>query len=315
MPVLDGLRSMRLALTSRGGVGSGYCAAGTDAPAGLLSRAEIARLAAALAQLGIRRVRVTGAEPRQRSDLPGIIADLRATPGVEEVALVTSGDLLDVLAPSLRRAGLSRLAIRLDTLRPDRLHALAGRSAELWRILRGFDAAAALGFPGLTAVTVVLRGRNDDELGALVRYAWRRSATARLVEARPSERATPVSAAEMRELLLAQGVRLRGVEGGWDARRGAAGESEDAAGTCAGILELVSRPDPAARPCARCHRIRIAPDGALRACVGGRREVPLRDLLQRDPPNLARIRARVAAAIAPAPRARRRPEPAPPLSP
>ena len=313
------LTSLRLALTSRATAGSSYCSAGIDVSAGQLSRAEIRRLASALAQLGIRRVRLSGAEPRQRPDLLGIVADLCATPGVEEVALTTGGELLDVLALPLRRAGLSRLAIRLDTFRPDRLRDLAGRSAALWRILRGFDAAADAGFPCLSAMTVVLRGKNDDELGELVRYAWRRNATARLVEARPSERARAVSTAAMRGLLLAQGVRLRDEEGGWGPCRRASGEAEDPAGACAGFVELVSLPEPTARPCGRCDRIRIGPDGALRPCAGGRREVPLRDLLQRDPPNVIRIRARLKAAMRPAARLdvrRRDAEPnAPPLSP
>ncbi|HEU4383648.1 MAG TPA: radical SAM protein [Anaeromyxobacteraceae bacterium] len=311
MPELGALTTLRLALTSRAAAGASYCAAGTDAPAGQLSREEIRRLAAAVAQLGFRRIRLT-AEPRQRSDLTGIVADLLAIPGVEEVGLSTSGDLLDALAPSLRSAGLSRLAVRLDTLQSGKLAELAGRSAALWRILRGFDAAAAAGFPRLSAVTVVRRGRNDDELGALVRYAWRRRATARLIEARPSARATPVSAAEMREALLAQGVRLRDEEGGWGPRRHASGESEDEAGACAGAMELVSLPDPAAPPCPRCNRIRIGPDGAVRPCAGGRREVPLRDLLQRDPPSSVRIRARLVVATSPARRRRQGPTASPP---
>jgi cyclic pyranopterin phosphate synthase len=135
----------------------------------------------AFTALGVDRVRLTGGEPLLRRDLPSLIALLAARPGIRDLALTTNGVLLAPLAGALRAAGLHRLTVSLDTLQRDRFQSLA-RFDELPAVLAGIDAASRAGFASLKIDTVVLRGRNDDELQALLEYGKRVGAEVRFIE-------------------------------------------------------------------------------------------------------------------------------------
>ncbi len=228
--------------------------------------------------MGIRRIRLTGGEPTLRHDLPAIVTDLVGTPGIEEVALTTNGQLLEDQAGPLHRAGLARLNVSLDTLDADRLHRISGAAADLGRIRRGIAAAAAAGFTSLKMNTVVVRGENDGELGELARFAWRHGAIARFIELMPFGSGTPVPVAEMQGLLEAQGVHLEpdGSRGWGPARhmRGTSLQGERSSGLVGFIGALTEN------FCSDCNRVRVGADGALRACLGGREEAPLGDLIR-----------------------------------
>ncbi|HEU4383655.1 MAG TPA: GTP 3',8-cyclase MoaA [Anaeromyxobacteraceae bacterium] len=285
---------LRLSLTARCNFRCSYCTSGLEAPGGQLSAAEIRRAVSALAALGIRRVRLTGGEPTLRQDLVSIVESVRDTPGIEEVALTTNGQRLAGVAASLRRAGLSRVNVSVDTLDGNRLHRLSGRAASLARVLSGFEAAASAGFDSLKMNTVVMRGVNDDELAALARYAWSLGATPRFIELMPFGPGSPVPVSQMKVLLAAQGIPLQpDATRGWGPAHYMHGES--AAGRGAGLVGFIGAMSEGF--CATCNRIRLGPNGALRPCLGGRAEVPLRDLLQRDLVDVAAVEARVAAAL------------------
>ncbi len=283
---------LRLSLTTRCNLRCSYCSpAERERPGDLLDRAEIRRLVEAFARLGVRRVRLTGGEPTLRRDLLAIAADVRAIPGIEEVALTTNGHLLADLARPLRVAGVGRLNVSLDTLHPDRLRRLAGPAATLDRVVRGLEEAAAAGFDSLKTNAVVVRGLNEDELGDLARFAWAHGATARFIELMPFGPGEPVAVAEVKRLLEAQGVRLEpDATRGWGPAHHMRGESRGASGLVGFIGALTEG------FCAGCNRIRVGPDGALRACLGGTQEVPLRDLLRAGAPDEA-IEARVRSAL------------------
>ena len=184
---------LRLSLTDRCNFRCSYCApAGPDRSGDPLARAELARLVRIFAAAGVRRVRLTGGEPTLRPDLLEIVADVRATPGIEEVALTTNGHALATLARPLRAAGVSRLNVSLDTLDPERLRRISGRAASLERIVAGLEAALGAGFESVKLNVVVVRGENDDELGALTRFAWRLGATPRFIELMPFGAGRPV---------------------------------------------------------------------------------------------------------------------------
>lgn len=296
-----GIAYLRVSLTDRCNFRCGYCSAGeSEAPEHLLTNAELLRLVAVLAGLGVRRVRLTGGEPTLRKDVVAIAAGVRATPGVEEVALSTNGHRLAELARPLREAGVECLNVSLDTLRRDRLLAVSGRGARLADVLGGLDAAADAGFPHLKTNTVVMGGVNEDELGDLVRHAWARGATPRFIELMPFGDGVPVPLARVKALLAAQGVPLEP-----DAHRGW-GPAHYM--RLAGVDAAAPRPGARVRRvgfigamthnfCDACNRARVTADGEFQACLGGESRVPLRDLLRAGAPD-AELEALVRGALA-----------------
>jgi cyclic pyranopterin phosphate synthase len=283
---------LRLSLTDRCNFRCSYCApGGPERHQDPLGRAEIARLVRVLAALGIRRVRLTGGEPTLRRDVLDVIRDVRETPGIEEIALTTNGHLLQDLAVPLREAGVSRLNVSLDTLDPEKLHRIAGASATLGRILVGIRSATAAGFASVKLNVVVVRGQNDAELGELVRFAWRARTTPRFIELMPFGPGEPVPTAEVKRLLEGQGIRLSpDATRGWGPASHMRGESLDGGRPVSGLVGFIGAMTE--KFCDGCNRVRVAADGTLRACLGGRAQVSLKGLLRDGAPD-----AEVAAAI------------------
>ncbi len=297
-PLVDGhgrrITYLRLSLTDRCNFRCSYCApAGPDTAEDPLARPELARLVGIFARLGVRRVRLTGGEPTLRPDLLDVIRDVRETPGVEEIALTTNGHLLATHAIKLHDAGVTRLNVSLDTLDAEKLHAISGRAATLDRIVRGIETAFAAGFASVKLNVVVVRGVNDGELGALARFAWRFGATARFIELMPFGPGTPVPTAEVKQLLEAQGVRLEpDATRGWGPAYHMRGTSTADGKQVSGLVGFIGAMTE--NFCDACNRVRVGADGSLRACLGGRDRVGLRELLRAgatDDELAARIRA------------------------
>ncbi len=266
---------LRLSLTARCNFRCSYCSPAPDAGDDAITAAEAGRLVRVFAGMGVRRVRLTGGEPTLRRDLLEIAGDAAAAPGIEEVALTTNGQRLVELAGPLRRAGVSRLNVSLDTLDAGRLEALAGRAADHARILRGIAAAGGAGFASLKLNVVVVRGQNEGELGELCRFAWRHGAVPRFIELMPFAGGEPVPTAEVKKLLEAQGVSLVPDDTrGW----GPARHMRGSAGGLSGLVGFIGAMTESF--CQDCNRIRIGADGALRSCLGGRDRVPLLPLLR-----------------------------------
>lgn len=186
--VLDTLQrplgNLRLSVTDRCNLRCQYCMPEADyvwlPREDILHFEEIDRLADAFLSLGVERVRLTGGEPLLRKDLAGLVERLARKSGIRDLAMTTNGVLLGSAAADLKRAGLHRVTVSLDTLDRDRFVRLA-RFDELERVLSGIDQAAAL-FPGFKIDTVVIRGVNDDEIVALLELARSRGAELRFIE-------------------------------------------------------------------------------------------------------------------------------------
>ena len=266
------IQYLRLSLTDRCNFRCDYCSVSNYEDGDrILSRAEIRRVAAAFARLGVRRIRLTGGEPTLRREVVEIAADIRATPGIEEVALTTNGHRLRELARPLRDAGLSALNVSLDTLDPETLHRVSGRGAFLAPVLDGIGAAAAEGFPSLKINAVVMGGVNDGELGELVRYAWARGATPRFIELMPFGQGVPVPTAEVKRRLGEQGVPLvSDPKRGWGPAHYMRGP-----GGLVGFIGAMTE-----NFCEGCNRARVTADGGFQACLGGSERVSLRDLVR-----------------------------------
>lgn len=179
------LRSLRLSVTDRCNLRCAYCMPEEEyvwlPRQNLLSFEEMAVLTELFTDVGVNKVRLTGGEPLLRRDLPRLIRLLLQNHRVGEIALTTNGILLADQIQSLYEAGLHRITISLDTLRPERFRQLTRRD-EHARVLEGIESVGPAGFVGLKLDTVVIRGFNDDELVSLIEFGRHYQAEVRFIE-------------------------------------------------------------------------------------------------------------------------------------
>ena len=179
------LGGLRLSVTDRCNLRCNYCMPEPEyvwlPREDILSLEEMATLARYFADLGVEKVRLTGGEPLLRRDLARLVRLLRQDRRITEVALTTNGILLADHAQELYEAGLDRVTVSLDTLRPERFRQLTGRD-EFSRVLEGIESVGTSGFSNLKLDTVAIRGFNEDELYALVEFAKQYRAEVRFIE-------------------------------------------------------------------------------------------------------------------------------------
>ncbi|MFM8551913.1 MAG: GTP 3',8-cyclase MoaA, partial [Nitrospiraceae bacterium] len=179
------LKSLRLSVTDRCNLRCNYCMPeeeyGWLPRETLLSFEELYMLTDLFTQLGVDKVRLTGGEPLLRRNLPTLIRMLRDNRRIAETALTTNGILLAEQAEALYDAGLHRVTVSLDTLKPERFRTLTRRDTHA-QVLEGIEASLRLGLTGLKLDTVVIKGFNDDELADLIEYGKRVSAEVRFIE-------------------------------------------------------------------------------------------------------------------------------------
>ena len=184
------LKALRISVTDRCNFRCTYCMPkevfGPDHPflprEELLSFEEITRLARIFAGLGVAKIRLTGGEPLLRRELPALVRMLAAVPGLEDLALTTNGTLLPEQAPALKAAGLRRLTVSLDTLRPERFRVISDTDLPLDRVLAGIEAARSAGLGPVKLNCVLKRGVNDDEILELAAFAREGGHTLRFIE-------------------------------------------------------------------------------------------------------------------------------------
>jgi cyclic pyranopterin phosphate synthase len=251
--------------------------------ADLLTFEEIQRLVGVFTELGVDKVRLTGGEPLLRRDVPDLVRLLAGVPAVRDLAMTTNGVLLGGQALTLRAAGLHRVTVSLDTLRPERFRALTRRDDHA-AVLRGIEAVRGAGFPGLKLDTVVIRGVNEDELIDLVEFARGHEAEVRFIEymdvggATHWSREQVVSRAEMLERLTA---RYGPIEPIREETSAPAERFRLADGLTFGIIASTTVPF-----CRTCDRSRLTADGTWYLCLYAQRGIdlrmPLRDGASRD---------------------------------
>ena len=280
---------LRLSVTDRCNFRCLYCMPEEGVPLRpndeLLSFEEIAQVVGVLAREGVRRVRVTGGEPLVRKELPTLIRKLARLPGIEEIVLTTNGFLLDRHAAALREAGLSEVTVSLDTLDPARFSHVT-RRGELGRVLEGIKAAQAAGFGPIKLNAVLIRGFNDDEVLSLTEWAIERGHVLRFIEFMPIGEDTLWAQVRgggcvpQAEVLAVLGARWRltpqGMRPGAGPSRYWGLEGPGAPhGARVGVISAVTECF-----CDACNRLRLTPQGGLRACLADDREVALRALLR-----------------------------------
>lgn len=228
---------------------------------------ELVEIARAAVDCGVRKVRLTGGEPLVRRGILEICRGIAAIPGVEELCLTTNGLALPQLAAPLREAGVSRLNISLDTLRPDR-YAYITRVGRLEEAFRGLKAAAEAGFTGTKLNVVLMKGFNDDEIPDFLDLSCRYPVEVRFIELMPIGEGRNAQFLPA-EAVLESNPYLRPLEGSGVARRY---RSPGGRGTV-GLIEPMSH-----RFCGECDRIRVTADGKLKPCLHSDQEIPLRGL-------------------------------------
>lgn len=179
------LKSLRLSVTDRCNLRCAYCMPEEEyvwlPREDVLTFEEMALLAGYFTDLGVDKVRLTGGEPLLRRDLPRLIRLLLQNRNIKEIALTTNGILLSAHAEALYQAGLNRVTVSLDTLRPERFRQLTRRD-EFARVMEGIESVGRAGFTGLKLDTVAIRGFNDDELIGLIEFGKHYQAEVRFIE-------------------------------------------------------------------------------------------------------------------------------------
>ncbi|NNG16380.1 MAG: GTP 3',8-cyclase MoaA [Gemmatimonadales bacterium] len=274
--------SLRLSVTDRCNMRCRYCMPEESyvwlPRASLLSFEELERLVRLFAISGVEKVRLTGGEPLLRHDLPNLVSRLRRVPGIRDLALTTNGILLDRWAEPLRNAGLDRLTISLDTLRPERLREFA-RTDRHPDVLRGIAAARHAGFTTIKVNAVIIRDYNLDELGDLLAFGRSEGVEVRFIEYMDVGGATRwsmdqvVSKQELLELIGRTHGPTTLLAGD---PRAPAERFTLVDGTRFGIVASTTAPF-----CGQCDRSRLTADGTWFLCLYAEAGVDLRESLRR----------------------------------
>ena len=283
------IRNLRLSVTDRCNLRCSYCMPEDQynwLPRGdLLHFGELSALVDLFLDLGVNKVRLTGGEPLLRKDLPRLVAQLAERTRIRDLAMTTNGQLLEESATELKRAGLHRVTVSLDTLRPERFLKLS-RSGGLHRTLAGIETLARAGFRNTRIDTVLMRGTNDDEIQDLLAYGRQVGAEVRFIEYMDVGGATGWSADQVfgkRQILEAierdagpvQPIEPESSEeAAAPANRYRLGD-----GTVFGIIASTTAPF-----CAACDRSRLTADGTWYLCLYAARGIDLKTPFRKGAP-------------------------------
>lgn len=245
----------------------------------ILSYEEITEVARQLAPLGLRRLRITGGEPTIRPDLPKLIAMLKAVDGIEDIALSTNGAKLPAMARDLKAAGLDRVNISADSLRQERIIAIARRDLKFVPVV-AFEAAIEAGLQPVKVNVVVMRGLNDDEVEDFARLTLRLPIHVRFIELMPVGEMAHLTDAHVvsSDEVLARVARIAPLEPAHGPARGNGPAKYYRLASAAGSIGVIT---PMTHTyCGDCNRVRLTADGRLRTCLYGDHEVNLREPLR-----------------------------------
>lgn len=285
-----GVDTLRISVTDRCNLRCIYCMPPEGVrliPSGeILRYEEVLRVVACTVRLGIRKLRITGGEPLVRRDVVSLVEGLARIPGVEDLCMTTNGVLLKEFAPRLKAAGLHRVTVSLDSLRPDRYERITGSDC-LSRVLEGIEASLEYGLSPVKINVVLIRGINDGEVEDFVGLTLRLPLEVRFIERMPTGghagpgqgcgdwKGQGVPAEEVLNKIqkafggletAAPGVKIPG-----PARlyRVPGGNGR------VGVISAVTAPF-----CASCTRVRLTSEGRLRTCLFMEDSLDLKGLLR-----------------------------------
>lgn len=249
----------------------------------ILSYEEITTVVRTAAELGIKKVRLTGGEPLVRRDVEELIRSIASIPQIEDISLTTNGYLLEEKAEALAKAGLTRVNVSLDTIDPEKFARIT-RGPSLDRVWKGIEAAEKAGLVPIKINAVVVRGVNDDELMNLASLTLKHPWHVRFIELMPvgnqdnwgegfpTNGHRYVSVQEMQQTLLP--LQLEEIETSRDSGPAREFRAKNGIGTVGFISPLGQH------FCPTCNRLRLTADGNLRPCLLIDREIPIREALR-----------------------------------
>ena len=239
----------------------------------ILSYEEIIRIASIASSLGVRKVRITGGEPLARKNITYLISSLKCIKGIDNISLTTNGVLLEKYADEIAQAGLNRVNVSLDSLKPDR-YAEITRGGDINVVLRGIDRAEKAGLTPVKINMVAIRGFNDNEMENFARITLEKPYQVRFIEFMPlgakeiwspekyipineiksiAERVAPLMPVRLRKSGPARYFRFEGAAG------------------VVGFINAISH-----QFCDECNRLRLTADGKLRPCLFSETEIDLK---------------------------------------
>ncbi len=292
MPYLDSfsrpINYLRVSVTDRCNLRCVYCMPAEGVVPirheDVLRYEEIGRVVHAAAALGVNKVRLTGGEPLVRHGLPDLVRLIAATPGIDDISLTTNGLLLARYAGELAAAGLHRVNVSLDSLRPERFRAMTSCGAQnVSDVWAGVAAAERVGLTPIKLNAVVIRGLNDDEVADFARLTTERPLHVRFIEVMPlgaNEHWAGDGYVPMREVRARIEAALGPLE--------AVGADDPVIGNgparyyrVSGAPGTVGFISPVSEHfCFHCNRLRLTADGKLRPCLLSDEEVDLRAALR-----------------------------------
>ena len=237
----------------------------------ILRYEEILEIVSMAAELGIKKVRVTGGEPLVRLGCADLCAGISAIPGIQEVVITTNGILLEQQAETLHQAGVRRVNVSLDTINPEKYRQITG-GGEIQRVLRGIKKARDVGLTPIKINTVLMGGFNDGEIPDFVEMTRKHPVELRFIELMPMGPGAEFneSAYLPGQTVLDRMPELQPISADGGVARlyqlpGAVGR--------VGLISPLSR-----HFCGSCNRLRLTSEGALKPCLHSNQEIPLRGL-------------------------------------
>lgn len=293
---------VRISVTDRCDFRCVYCMAEEMAflpRAQVLTLEELAFIGRAFVELGVRKIRLTGGEPLVRRNVIQLFRDLGGLP-LRELVLTTNGSQLPRMAQELKDAGVRRINISLDSLRPDRFRQIT-RVGDLDQVLAGIEAARRVGFERIKINSVILRHRNDDEVVDLVRYASARGMDISFIEEMPlgvigdHDRAEAFYSSDevRRDIERAYTLTATAETTGGPSRYFRINET----GTRVGFISPHSH-----NFCESCNRVRLTVEGRLLLCLGQEHSVDLKRVVRANPGEIETLKQAIRDSMAIKPR-------------
>ncbi|TNC81570.1 MAG: GTP 3',8-cyclase MoaA [Oleiphilus sp.] len=262
----------------------------------VLSLEEMQTIAEVFVSLGVRKVRLTGGEPLIRTNVLGLCRELGAIDGLDELVMTTNGSRLATMAPELKAAGLKRLNISLDSLQAERFRRLT-RTGKLEDVQAGIEAAIAAGFERIKLNTVILKGRNDDEIEALVDYAVGLGIDISFIEEMPLG---SISEHDRAEAFMASDEIRERIAARWDMLpcSGKVTDGPSRMFKLTGTDSRVGFISPHSHNfCGECNRVRVTAEGRLLLCLGHEHSLDLKAIIRRYPGDRERLQKAIILAL------------------
>ncbi|GHC25837.1 GTP 3',8-cyclase MoaA [Aidingimonas halophila] len=288
------VRYVRISVTDRCDFRCVYCMSEdmTFLPrAQVLTLEELTMVARAFVELGVEKIRLTGGEPLVRRGIDQLVSDIGALPGLKDFTMTTNGASLRKHAETLRKGGMQRLNISLDSLDAERFRRVT-RTGQLSKVIDGIHAAKEAGFERIKLNAVILKGRNDDEVLDLVEFARQENVDISFIEEMPlgdvsdhSRAETFCSSDEVQAMIEQHHPLVPTTETTLGPSRYFRMSDSD---TRIGFISPHSH-----NFCSTCNRVRVTVEGRLLLCLGNEHSVDLREVLRRHPGDMDVLKQRI----------------------